>query len=657
MNSLAHLSLNDIQIPENTSDSQNFLSQAEACLEAIQTCAGPSLANNTQRREKYFKLSELGERIKSQDTGPSQELATLKLKVKNEMKALKDQYQTNSHWLVLTQHQSHFVQAQPDISSEPKVRVDPSDLKASFKAIADLPRGLEKVRALQYLFELSLSSDNGNTPELIKEIQRFSDSHLSLSEKILALKQINWRDKNPLQMSELNSLIDPTGKNFAQYFLTEQTTPKDAVSYLTVVLKDRLLHSPKVKPVELLKSWPQSIHNQSTASRKDWAIALMKMLTKSSIQDSFTNLVIDYLLNIVDPSGIIRCDELYNKHRSGNSFAREVANVIDTLETFGFEANAIRQIYNFSKKSNQTKAVPPLEQLESKMISEPLSEKEIKQFAEAMKSLVAREWLSFDMKSFLAGTKTFGELVGDRMEKGAQLAEKYERALKKIDDPKIQGAMIGNVLQLCHRLMQTGEFSLSFTLFSTGIDFTRKSCENGWEIALKKFHKYDDFLLKVCNPARNLRNLRKLISNREEKFPCIPFFPIATKDIVQLEEQISQPRDHLVGLLFEEHPVIASQVVSALSGVKVMESAEKWAQSHFFKDIQKLFRIVESVDSPFEEKSVVRKKIIDVLLQEKELQIEILMKKRALSRGIALIDLHYGNKSSEDNLSVLLTDD
>ncbi|ADI38488.1 RasGEF domain-containing protein [Waddlia chondrophila] len=639
--------IKDIQVPEaSPSNIQTFATQAVACFEAIQNaCQG--IVKNAERQQKYFKLEELRKQIKSLDTSQVKELSQLNQKIRREMRALRNQYQTNSHWLVLTQKQSHLVEIEPSISLVPRVKIHPDDLQASFKEIAALRRGVEKVRALQHLYQKAASLEESDSSELLIEIQRFSDSNLSLSEKILALKQIKWRDKDDKQLDELKALIDPTGKDFVQYFLRGDLKPKDAVNYITVVLKDRLMYNPSVSPLELLKSWPTSIEKKDS---DQWIAALMKMESKKSIQDSFTNFTISYLLNCIDPSGLQRCAELNKKRLSSASFAKEVSEVIDTLETFGLDSKEIYQRYRFTTKENL-----PLQEMEKKMMSALLSESEIKQFAKALKSAVARDWLTFDMKTFMSGSKSFEQLIGNRLKIYDDLAEKYKNALKALSDEKEQAQMISNMLLLCYHLMRSGEFGLSFTLFSSGVDMTKNSCQKGWDIALKKHQKHHDFLEKVCDPVKNLKNLRKLISNREsEKIACVPFFAIVLKDIIQFKEQISQPRDNLIEQLFGDHGHLAKKIVDLLAKGKIEEEEKDWAKSHFFKDIQKLFRIIEMTDAPYAEKNLVRKKIVDILQQERELQLEILKRKRALNQGISLLSLYYSNQTEEESLSSLL---
>jgi len=385
MQPLNQSSMQDIRIPDETTDVQELTAQASACFEAIQSCASPSVMSNSWRQEKYFKLRELRNRIKTLDSSQSEEVQQLKNQIKHEMSLLKNQYQTNSHWLMLTQKQSHLVQTTPDIAVVPHVKIDLSDLKSSLERIAALPRGIEKVRALQFLFNEAVSSGQSNVDELLAEIQRFSDSHLTLSEKILALKQISWRDKDSNQMHELNKLVDPTGRSFVQHFLNSQTTPKEAVSYISVVLRDRIMHNHAMSPLKLIRTWPQCIDRQNTESRMKWTSALMKMEGKSGIQDPFTNVVVSYLLNIVDPTGLHRCAELHKRHRNGTPFAKEVACVIDSLETFGFTGAAVYQRYKFElNEAKQVKGVS-IEDLESKMMREPLTRDEINYLAKELK--------------------------------------------------------------------------------------------------------------------------------------------------------------------------------------------------------------------------------------------------------------------------------
>ena len=638
-----------VRIPELSQNLHDFTHEATRCLEEIHGVATSTILSNPEKQQKYIKLGELRHRIRAAGNDIPRDLKDLNRAIKKEMGDLKDQYQTNSHWLVLTQRQSHFVQTTPDIGRTPHVKIDPSDLDDTFDKIILLPRGIEKIRAIQFLHKQVIESGQDDIEELQKRILDFSDRNLTLSEKILSLKQINWRDKDQDQMRELSSLLDPTGKYYVQHFLNNRTSPKEVIQYVAVILKDRHFINPGRTPIELIKEWPQTIRDQDTSSREEWTFELMKLTRYECIEDPYTNLVISYLLNIVDPSGLIRCEYINRKTKNTVLFAKEVGIVIDTLVQFDLNPNAIFHKYKIIQKNKRGQKGQAVDDINQKMHLKRLSKDEVSFYVQCLKTAIADQWASFNMRSFLSDPSSFGSLVGDRISRCDAYAERIKAEIKGAESVKEQAFLISNYLTICSQLMIIGEFGLSFTLFASGLDNTKSSCREAWVIALKKHYKEHKFLEQAVDPSSNMKNLRSFIANRQSKsLLCIPFFAIVGKDTVQFQEQLSQPRNNLFEEIEREYPELTDDILKAL--VRDTSKDLDWVKRHFFSNSQLLLKVLGSISGCEE----IKAKAEQLYLQEMDIHLEIDRRGRELSRQMSALQFYYQNQTVVPSILKLL---
>lgn len=641
-------SYDQVTLPEVSTDLVDFTRQASRCLAEIHSVATSTLLDNSEKQEKYCKLQELRQKVRSAGSEVPTELKELRRQIRKDMQNLQEDYQTNSHWLVLTQRQSHLVETTPALGSRPRIKIDPSDLDTTFEQIILLPRGVEKIRAIQFLHREVLASGQDDTAELQRKIIEFSDSHLTLTEKIMALKQINWRDKNPDQMRELSALIDPTGKNFVRHFLSHLSTPDEVVQYAAVILKDRLFINPGKSPIDLMSEWPQVIDGQDTRARTEWTHALMKMQSKEAILDPYTKLVIRYLQNMVDPSGLIRADAIHKKTKNSVAFSKAVGVVIDTLEQFKISPRPIFAKYQIKPRDVTGPKGQTFQDLEEKMRRGYLSKDEVSFYAETLKTAVVNQWLSFNMTAFVADPSSFKDLVGDRVSCCDQFAARLAVEIKGMTDVHQQAYLIGNYLSVCSQLMAKGEFGLSFTLFAAGLDNTTTACPDAWKLALKKHQKEQAFLQNAADFSRNMKNLRRFMENRESKtLLCLPFFAVVGRDVVQYQEQLTQPRDHLREAIETEHPEIYDAAVKGLATSSGKD--EDWVKGHFFADPQTLLRILSEQEGAEEVKS----KVEQLLTQEIDIHLEIERRGRILSCQMASLQFYYRGETVDPNAANL----
>jgi hypothetical protein len=615
--------LSQITIPKIGEDPVIFYKEASQCFEAITSISNEIFSSaNEARQAKYFKLRKLNSRFK-EVTQESAEIKGLHRQIKKEMRTLRTQFQTNSHWLALTTNQSHFVEIEPNISKRqtPRIKINADDLQSTFKDIKKLPRGVEKIRALQFLSkQVDPSSDEATA--LLQAIQQFAEQHLTLPEKILALKQISWRDRDADQLKDLHLLVDPTGQAFAEHFLAHSRNPQDLVNYLSVVLRDRHFTNPTRTPLALLKSWPMKHSINDTQTRKDSIIQLLKMKKSLSIDSPFTQLTAQYLFNVLDPSGVIRCHALKDLCKTPTDFALEVGEIIHSLEMFELETSGVLGAVRIPAK------LPPLPQKESfksiliKMESEVLSSAEMKYLVACLKTELSLGFARFDMKTYLREPKRFGELYGKRLQLFSKLAEYYRLKIRAVEDTKKQGAMIQNLLNICCQLTAQGEFEMTFYLYAQCLDNTKISCEKGWELALKKCQKQETFMQKIADPSRNMKNIRKFIQNRQEGHVlCIPFMAILGKDLEQLGEQVKQPRNNMREALEADIQAYIPKFYSLLAPKD--EDLNEWADNHLFDDWAAFFKALSEIDLPKTKYEEIRGRFEDFLMQETELKYEI----------------------------------
>lgn len=638
MSATSDVTAQQLTFPVYNDNLTTFIQDVETCYARIHAAAVDAVEDNNTRQQKYFELKELCERIRKAPYISSHPLTDRIQRIQEDMHRLRQDYQTNSHWLVLTLRQSHFAETTPDISKRPDFKFDPMKLQESLENVKLLPRGIEKVRALQVILNTVCESQSDQISELIEMIYQFSDQHFSLYEKILALKQIEDRDGNTEQSRELNALIDRTGSGYVSHFLQNIKNLPMLIQYLTVVVIDRSNASGCSSPIELMRDWPIKTLNQRTARR--WIKTLAALERTAQIQDPYVNIVVKYLQNLADPTGRLRCERIVERTKSPIDQANQISLVVDTLEQFSLPSNRLTQDFALVHKVRATLNGSTFDILIHEMKRRKLTSKELGFVATKLKGVIARDWLSFDMQAFLEKPSRFKDLIGDRDAVCQSITRRLIDELKSIEDRDHKAAMLHNLLKLSFHLMVKGEVGLSFTLYSAGVDNTRRSCAESWRRIRKSCQKHEAFMQQIIDISANCRNLRDFLNSIDsKKIIRIPYFPIDLKDIVQFEEQRSQLTSNRMEQLFHDFKAPMEQLVEKLA--PDAEDLLEWGQSHLLDDPNIAVSTINNLNFPTAVKRELKHQYNLLVAEVHEINMRIESRTRILNRQFAALKIFY----------------
>jgi len=361
-----------------------FAREAKESFVAIINCSG---LNTSQ---KYAHLNQLRHSIRTvRKTHPDQynelKLRRLRVKVRNATKELRESYVTNSHWLARTmQHGRHMQTMKPDPRKAPTIRLTLDDIGRSLNNIAGLKRGIDQIRALQYLNKMvsdelakvekalieakadastssegsdeeldaaqgtssheseeevpTLKSDHASAVQVLTKkreylfrarrlITEFGDKYLDFKQKISLVFKISEWDGDPIQELELKSLIDKFGSNFATFFFLKKGISLEQLfdSFL-LLLKEVHAKNPGLTPLEILQKWPISeLSLPKPLDIVDFHLPALMAMTEAPgfFDDPFVCVVHEYLLNFIDCDGMLRFTHLHEQARTGEINAGE----------------------------------------------------------------------------------------------------------------------------------------------------------------------------------------------------------------------------------------------------------------------------------------------------------------------------------------------
>ncbi len=637
-------------LPVFEGDKTVFTNELKTYLESVQAIARDALTND-DKRSCFQTFKELRDHVAKAQTEIGHDAGLMRIQgtANRAMQWLRTGYTTNSHWLNLTMRQSHLEDVKPDIEVTPHFKYELSKLDEALEKVKLMPRGIEKVRALQHIHETICASQAENTPELLQKLYVFSEEHLMLNEKIMALKQINYRDKDSGQSQDLSSLLDATGKGYAEYFIANVKEVEMLVNYLTVVLRDRATLSSCVSPITLMEEWPKEIGDLDGRQRTTWTATLMKFSQSESANDPYSDLVISYLSNIIDPTGELRYEHL-RRSTKGQEFVNKIAGIADTMQQFGFDHRPLLNNVAIRHRAPSTNPKLKFGYLIEKMKTKPLTQTELKHVVLGLKSAIASDWRTFDIDAFLENPKKFKDLVEHRIEIANPIRDFFINVLKSGTTAKHQKVFLRNVLLVNKQLVIQGELSVSFTLFNAGIDNTRRSCKDAWDQLSSDGRKANESLTRLFEVSSNFKNLRAFMRQLNAKHAIrIPYFAIDQRDIVQFKEQLGQMPDNTIEKLFREHKDTMESLIGqfAPAGEKNLEN---WAKENMVRNMSVILTALKRLSIDSDEKSAITAELKELLSSLRDLQLTIEQRNRELNRQFIALDLWYQNYPTDESV-------
>jgi hypothetical protein len=662
----------------------------------LQTLNDRQPVNNQEKIKKYSELKKLMRLVKESDDAKPEHLKEKKVfinTINKGLKELKDEYQTNSHWLMLTQKNFHLKEIKPELKQKPDlnqkshIKFDPNNINLTLKQLVN-KIGMARVRALLFIVEnieetisnaeqkLSsniLSKEDANTimneirtlKNSLKKVQQFID-RLPLDEQILAIKQINTVDKNFVQERNLTELFDKNGEKLATYFLNRRMDHVSLLSsYLSTVLRDRFRMNPSSCCAEMILKWPTDFDKLDSKIKEiysiDYRMKLIDQLFELSINDHLekplTKLVYEYLYNFVDPTGELRKKHILGmldsqiKDESKKNAMRNHANaqLINSLCWFGAkEELLLPQVLEVLEAPKIQKF--NLSQLIQKLPNKLLSRVEIFFLAQIFKDEVALVSLTFDIKAYIEAPKKH-EKLNEGIDNFFQHFQQYfNQMLEEAGSDEKKKNILVNLTILAARLAMLGELNLCCTLFKI-ISFNENKVPN--------FTKVSDECKKSYGFLQNLVpkpfNMRKLIKDRTENVNCNPYF---FHEIIDYEKYDGAnnnsrriTRESIENALPKEDYLT---LLGKLSTLNNANDLQKWATDHLFDDLPSLFENLKNLNLNDDVYNNVKNGLEEFVEDELECKLKINSLVRKVATDILLLKICYhGYESAQDTKMVM----
>lgn len=567
------------------SASENFLNEVSYCFENLEKCFPKTKEEIEQKKEKLKELSGLIKRYKEKYPKQNEKaLSTFLAKIKQSKDELASLYQT-SRFVAMTEKGFHVQTVDNRLGVQPLAKINLKNIKATLGDIEKSETSFQKVRLLQTLMndindallkigtELSegkidedrraaLTEQSAYLKKSLQQVLHYADFSLKFEEKLNALNMIREGDEFDKALSKM---ADPWGINFAQLSLKNISSIPELALHLSVLLKDRYYRYPAASPADFLSKWPKQAPEKYTDVMRKQALAELAKIQNNKLDDAFTNLTLEYLSNLLDPTGSLRMQPIIASKEKRGAKSLQIARVMNSVRRNDKNAEELlMRKYCLADKP----LVSPPASFQDFMQSRSLSKKEIAPFVEILKAESAQTLLGFDFEAYCKNPEKF-------VLTNQKFFESFGFYINKmIAESKTPQLLLPNLALLALELASNGEFDFSYQIFMK-MDKDQQ--------ALKEYKKGLNNLNDLLSPTfRKMREfLRKRAKNNEL---CFPYIPLINKDWLGYKESISRcyiTQEEVEETLGESNAAQLAKIVQKQK--QLSKHLEQWSDNELYE--------------------------------------------------------------------------